>query len=82
MNVISEIELCELINKALELESGKIDTNSSSENQDAWDSLGHLSILAALDKHLDGKAASLTELANATSVENIVTVLKQHSLYI
>ena len=82
MNVISEIELCELINKALELGPGKIDTSSSSENLDAWDSLGHLSTLAALDKYLDGKAASLTELANATSVENILSVLKKHSLYV
>jgi hypothetical protein len=82
MNVISEIKLCELINGALELEIGKVDVGSSSENIDAWDSLGHLSILATLDRYLDGKAASLTELASATSVKNILIVLKHNSLYV
>ena len=67
--------LITIIKDALETED--IDFNSSMENTDGWDSLGHLSILSAIDQNLDGQASKLDELASATSVENIISILKK-----
>ena len=50
------------------------------DNLDEWDSLGHLSILSAIDQELDGKASKLTALAAATSVSNIIIILEENNL--
>ena len=70
--------LCNIIKNALEVE--QVDLNSSMENIEEWDSLGHLSILSAIDESLDGKASNLDELASATSVEMIISILKKNNL--
>jgi acyl carrier protein len=71
-------DLFEIISKALEVDS--IDENSSMDNLDEWDSLGHLSILSAIDQKLDGKASKLSALAAATSVEKIIIILEENNL--
>ena len=71
--------LMTIIKDALETED--INLNSSMENTDGWDSLGHLSILSAIDEGLGGKASNLDELASATSVENIISILKKNNLF-
>ena len=58
----------------------KINENSSSKNVEEWDSLGHLSILSAIDNALDGKASDLTDLANADSVGKIIKILESNKL--
>ena len=70
--------LLNLIKDALEAE--EIGLNSSMDNTDGWDSLGHLSILSAIDQSLDGKASNLDELASATSVEKIISILEKNNL--
>ena len=72
-------ELFLLIKDALDAE-GEIDTNSSADNIPEWDSLGHLSVLTALDDATDGKAASISDLADATSVIAIVEILEVNGL--
>jgi acyl carrier protein len=71
-------DLISLIKDALEVEH--VDLNSSMDTIDEWDSLGHLSILSAIDEKLDGKASDISDLASATSVEKIITILKKNSL--
>ena len=71
-------DLFKIISEALEVDS--IDENSSMDNLDEWDSLGHLSILSAIDQELDGKASKLTALAAATSVSNIIIILEENNL--
>ena len=70
--------LLNLIKDALKAE--EIGLNSSMDNTDDWDSLGHLSILSAIDQSLDGKASNLDELASATSVEKIISILEKNNL--
>ena len=72
-------EVIKIIATALKLEDSQIDTNSSVDNLEEWDSLGHLGILAALDKAFDGKIASIKEMATADSVEKIFQILKENS---
>ena len=76
-----EKEVFQIIEEALELNQGKININSSPDNVSEWDSLGHLNILMLLDKKLEGKASSVTELAKAMSVKKIITVLKKNNFY-
>ena len=70
-----------IIEKALSLEPGSINENSNSENTEDWDSLGQLSILVALDKHFEGKISSISEMAEANSVQKIFITLKENSIY-
>ena len=80
MNKIIKKELLNLIVKALELPDGSIDDNSSGDNIEAWDSLGHLSILVLLDKRVEGKASKISDLAVATSVKRISKILTDEGM--
>jgi acyl carrier protein len=73
-------EIIEILEKALELGPGSLNEDSSTENTDAWDSLGQLSILVALDKHFAGKISSITDMAGAVSVKEIFKTLKDNSI--
>ena len=73
-------ELIKIIEKSLELKEGTIE----SDNKDwhaLWDSLGHLSILIKLDNALNGKCSSIKELSKATSVDSIISILKENNLF-
>ena len=70
----------EIIEKALLLEPGILKEDSDSEKTEGWDSLGQLSILVALDKHFEGKISSISEMAEANSVQKILTILKENSI--
>jgi len=68
-----------LIKNALDIDD-EVDMNSSAENLSEWDSLGHLSVLTALDEATDGKASSLSDLSEATSVTAIVEILESQEI--
>jgi len=73
-------ELIKIIEKSLELKEGTIE----SDNKDwhaLWDSLGHLSILIKLDNALNGKCSSIKELSTATSIDSIISILKENNLF-
>ena len=67
MSKLNEEELIKLIEEALELKSESVNIQSSSEDFEEWDSLGHLNILVSLDNKCDGNAAEIAELATASS---------------
>ena len=72
-------DLFSLIKNALDTEE-EIDTDSSAENVSEWDSLGHLSVLTALDEATNGKASSLNDLSSATSVIKIIEILESNEI--
>lgn len=72
-------EIIKIIAKALNVDVRKITVNSSADNVEEWDSLGHLGILVALDKAFDGKLARITEMATADSIKKIIDILKINS---
>lgn len=80
MSKINQSEVMEIIETALEMNSGLLYETTRSEEVENWDSLGQLSILVALDKLFDGKIANLTQMAEADSMPKILDILKQHSL--
>ena len=73
-DVISTIEI------ALELQPGALTKESRADEFEQWDSLGVLGVLVALDKLFDGKVGKISEMAAVESVEEILIVLRQHSL--
>ena len=78
--MLEEKELLDIIEEALELKQGTI--NSGDENwYSLWDSLGHLSILIKLDQKLGGKCSKIPELSKATSINEIKKVLKSNNLF-
>lgn len=80
MKKINEQDIFGIIEKALKLKKGKLTMNSSMSNTENWDSLGHLTILVALDKFFSGRAAGISSLAKADSVKKIIKILKEKSL--
>lgn len=80
MSKLNEEELIKLIEEALELKSKSVNIQSSSEDFEEWDSLGHLNILVSLDNKCDGDAAEIAELATASSIKDLVDILRANSL--
>lgn len=78
--MIKTNKVIEIVAKALQLDAELISIESSSDNTLEWDSLAHLTILLELDRHLDGKAGRINDLATATSVGLILEILKKHDL--
>ena len=58
----------------------QVNEDSSTLNQSNWDSLTHLSILVAVDEATQGRAAEISELAQASSVREILDLLARNSL--
>lgn len=77
---ISEREILEVIQNALNLNEKILTVDSGIGDVEEWDSLGHLGILAALDKFFNGKVGSIKEMATAKSVRKILQILKENSL--
>ena len=72
-------EVLAIIATALNIDVNNLTVDSSADNIEEWDSLGHLGILVALDKAFDGKLASINEMATADSVNKIIKILKDNS---
>ena len=80
MAKISEKEILKIIQDALKLNEGIITLDTGIGDVEEWDSLGHLGILAALDKFFNGKIAGIRDMATAKSVRQILQILKENSL--
>jgi acyl carrier protein len=79
MTINSE-KIIKLLEDALEMQNGELSIDSISENIEQWDSLGHLSILIALDKTFDGQIGKIKEMAKVDSVAKIMSLLKENGL--
>tara|TARA_B100000787_G_scaffold66417_1_gene48748 strand:- start:13540 stop:13890 length:351 start_codon:yes stop_codon:yes gene_type:complete len=69
------------ISKVLKVSKKKININSGSENMESWDSLAQLSILSELDNKTKGKVFEIQEMSTASSVKEIIKVLKKKKLF-
>ncbi len=57
-----------------------ITEDSSADNIPEWDSLGHLSVLTSLDEATEGEASAISDLGDASSVKDIISILKKENL--
>lgn len=75
--MLNEIKVLSSISKSLKT---KITINSSVKNTENWDSIGHLQILANLDKLSKGKISKIEEFSEADSVKSIIKILKKKKI--
>ena len=73
-------DLCELVNEALSLEPGTTQPQSDSDSIKEWDSLGHLSVLVAIDEKANGAAREVTELSETMSVQGLYQILTRYQI--
>lgn len=73
--MLSENELIAEIAAALEINSAELSMDSVSSDVDAWDSLGHITILTRLDDKLQNVSERAPSLAEAMSIREIWTIL-------
>ena len=71
-------KIISLIMEALDDKTIHID--STNETVVGWDSLGHLSILSALDKATDGKVSEIRDFNEVSNVSQIVKLFEKHNL--
>ena len=74
------LELFEKVADALDLDAGSVTLESSSENIEDWDSLGHITILGMLDDATNGASADIVDLTQATSMTEIVQIMTDNGL--
>jgi acyl carrier protein len=76
----TEQEIVGIIANAIKIDANSLTAESTSNDIEEWDSLGHLGILRDLDKFYGGKIAGIKEMAQADSVGGILQLLKSNSL--
>lgn len=77
---MTRAELQRIIGDALEVPPEAVTDDASSQTLEAWDSVGHINILVALDTATNGAVAGIAEMQDAYSFEQIATALRQHGL--
>ena len=70
-------DVLEAIATGLDLEPDEVTLESSSETIEDWDSLGHLTVLSALDEASGGRTADLIDLTQVASVEEVLQILRE-----
>lgn len=73
-------DVVRIVAQALGVDAAGVNLETSAETNEFWDSLVHVNILTALDTELDGKAAEIEEIMEATSVQKICDTLNRHGL--
>jgi hypothetical protein len=68
-------DLQNIVSKALEIDSNSLSDESSAENVEEWDSIGHISILGLLEEENQGILDKYPDLATAVSVRELMQVL-------
>ena len=62
---------------ALEIPASSLAENTCSSDLEQWDSLGHISILAHLDRKFNNITENCPDLASADSVKEIFMILNE-----
>lgn len=68
-------QVLKLISKALDADLSEISIESTSNDIDEWDSLGHLSLLQELDVNYNNITERIPELASVSSVKEIIDLI-------
>lgn len=71
--------LVDLIARALEVDRGVIAEQTRAVEIESWDSLGHISILAEIDRAFNNISEKCPGLASANSVKEIYEILRESS---
>ena len=73
---MTEEQFLEIVSTALEVDATDITIDTKMYDIEAWDSLGQLSILIALDQSTSGQASSIPALGSMTTLADMFDVVK------
>jgi len=77
---MGERELIEIFSKALKVDKSKININTTADEIEEWDSLGHLAILSAIDEATSGEASKIENLGAQQSLKGLLDLLNKNNL--
>lgn len=69
-----------MIADALELPVDAVGDDASSRTLEAWDSMGHINILVALDTATGGRVSNIADMQEAYSLVQIAAALRRNGL--
>lgn len=72
--------LYEIIEESITIDKVDINEKTSTENTEGWDSLGHITLLSALDEETEGKSADIPDLAQVSTVGDLIKCLQKNNL--
>lgn len=75
---IDEAALIAGIAESLEVDISSVSIDTVSSDLEEWDSLGHISIMSYLDKTYGDITERVPDFASATSVREVLELLKSH----
>lgn len=75
---MGNLSLISVVIGALEIAPKRITDETQASDIEEWDSLGHISILVALDEVVPGVLESVPELASATSISELRILLHDY----
>ena len=78
--MLNQKKIIKIIAKSLSLPEQEINERTNNKNLEEWDSLGHLSILTAIDNETKGEASKIETLSACTSIKEILETLKKNNL--
>ena len=73
-------EVLQIIADALDINPEMLSSADKADEIEEWDSVGHLTILVALDKACGGKVSSISAFAEADSITKILDILVKNNL--
>jgi acyl carrier protein len=76
----SREEIIDVMESLLNVDKGVLTLSTHIGDIEEWDSLGHLSILSGLDKIYKGSISSISNIAGAGSVKDILDILSDNDL--
>jgi acyl carrier protein len=77
---MKENDICNVVAEALGMKSGSVGVDDGASTIEAWDSLGFLSILSALETRFGAKVAAIDDLASVKSVREVIDILKREGI--
>ena len=80
MALLNGQDLISIISNALSLSQDDVDENSGTDNLVEWDSLGHLSVLSALDQKTNGKSSDIEGISELDSFKKLKVKLVSEGL--
>ena len=78
--MLNSNKLLKIISRSIKVSADEISLKSKLSQIEEWDSLGHITVMFAIDKATKGKASKISSLNNAKTINDIYSLLKKNNL--
>ena len=70
-------EFLVVVSRALEIDLSEISLETTMEGLEEWDSLGHLTLLSAIDQATDGKTSRIKGITELASLSDLYAAISR-----